>query len=218
MTMIVFTFVFNHFAKIHADVPYPVFALSGIVVWFYFSNAVNLASNSLVANAPLITKVYFPRLIVALTPLLSGLVDFALAFMILAATMAYYGVSIGIQALLVPVFVLLASMMALGIGLILSALNVKYRDVRYALPFLIQIWMYASPIAYPASLVGKGLRRTVYGLNPMTGIVDGFRWSLFGSGSVRLSEIVVSIFSAVLLVAIGAVYFARTERTFADLA
>ena len=218
MTMVVFTFVFNHFAKIKADVPYPVFVLSGISVWFYFANSVNLASNSLVANAPLITKVYFPRLIVALTPLLSGLLDFSLAFLILGGTMAYYGVVPGIQVLLVPVFVVIASALALGVGLILSALNVKYRDVRYALPFLMQIWMYASPVAYPSSLVGHGLRRTIYGLNPMTGVVDGFRWALFGSGYLRASEVAVSVTWAVVLLAIGAVYFARMERTFADVA
>ena len=216
-TMIVFTIVFNRFGKIEADVPYPLFALSGLALWFYFANAVNLTSNSLVANAALITKVFFPRLSVAISPVVAGLVDLAVAMTILAAVMAHYGIGPGIAILLTPLFVLLALVTALGVGLIFSALNVKYRDVRYAVPFLLQIWLYASPVAYPSNLVGEGLRRTVYGLNPMTGVVDGFRWSLFGSGELHAGQLAVSVGAALVLLVVGAAYFARTERSFADV-
>jgi lipopolysaccharide transport system permease protein len=217
MTMVVFTFVFNHFGKIKADVPYPLFALSGLALWFYFANAVSTTSNSLVSNAPLITKVYFPRLAIALSPVFAGLVDLCLALTVLAGTAVYYGVYPGIEIVFAPLFVLLALVTALGVGLIFSALNVKYRDVRYAVPFLLQIWMYASPVAYPSSLVGSGLRRTIYGINPMTGVVDGFRWSILGSGRLHAGELAVSVSAAVGLLVVGAFYFARTERSFADV-
>jgi lipopolysaccharide transport system permease protein len=218
MTMIVFTIVFNHLGRIRSGpVPYPLFALSGLALWFYFANSINLASNSLVANSALITKVYFPRLSVAVSPLLAGLVDLLLALVLVAGTMAYYGFAPDWRLLLVPAFVALALVTALGIGLILSSLNVRYRDVRYAVPFVMQIWLYASPVAYPSSAVGQGLRRTVYGLNPMTGVIDGFRWALLGTGRLHLGELLVSIGTALVLLAVGILYFARTERTFADL-
>jgi lipopolysaccharide transport system permease protein len=217
MTMVVFTFVFNHFGKIKADVPYPLFALSGLALWFYFSNAVNVASGSLVANSTLITKVYFPRLAVAISPLLSGLVDLSLALVVVGGTMTYYGFAPPPQIALLPAFVALAVVTALGIGLLLSALNVRYRDVRYAVPFFMQIWLYLSPVAYPSTLVGEGLRRTIYGLNPMTGVIDGFRWSLLGSGELHAGELAVSAAAAVALLAGGLAYFGRTERTFADV-
>jgi lipopolysaccharide transport system permease protein len=216
MTMIVFTFVFNHFGKIQADVPYPLFALSGLAFWFYFSNSVNLTSNSLVANAPVITKVYFPRLTVAISPLLAGLVDLLLALTLVAGVMAYYGFAPDARVLLVPLFVALALVTALGVGLILSCVNVKYRDVRYAVPFLMQIWLYASPVAYPSSLV-EGKFRVLYGLNPMTGVLDGFRWALLGSGQLEVGRLCISVGVAVVLVVLGLFYFSRTERTFADV-
>ena len=218
MTMIVFTIVFNHLGRIHSGtVPYPLFSLSGLALWFYFANSINLASNSLVANSALITKVYFPRLSVAVSPLLAGLVDLLLALVLVGGTMAYYGFAPDWRVLLVPAFVVLALVTALGIGLILSSLNVRYRDVRYAVPFVMQIWLYASPVAYPSSAVGQGLRRTVYGLNPMTGVIDGFRWSLLGTGRLHLGELLVSVATALVLLGVGILYFARTERTFADL-
>ena len=216
MTMIVFTFIFNHFGKIRTDVPYPLFALSGLVFWFYFANCVNVTSNSLVANAPVITKVYFPRLAVVISPLLSGLVDLCLALVLVGGVMAYYGQAPSARTLLAPLFVVLALLTALGVGLILSCLNVNYRDVRYAVPFVLQIWLYASPVAYPSSLV-HGSYRTLYSLNPMTGVIDGFRWALLGSGHVRVSSIAVSTCVAVVLAVVGIFYFARTERTFADV-
>jgi lipopolysaccharide transport system permease protein len=198
-------------------VPYPLFALSGLALWFYFANSINLASNSLVGNSALITKVYFPRLSLAVSPLLAGLVDLLLALVLVAGTMAYYGFAPDWRLVAVPAFVALALVTALGIGLILSSLNVRYRDVRYAVPFVMQIWLYASPVAYPSSAVGQGLRRTVYGLNPMTGVIDGFRWALLGTGRLHLGELLVSIGTALVLLAVGILYFARTERTFADL-
>src|SRR2546423_9233797 len=216
MTMVVFTFVFNHFGKIKADVPYPLFALSGLALWFYFANAVNQVSQSLVTNAAVITKVYFPRLTVAISPLLAGVVDFCLALVILAGTMAYYGFAPPLQVLLVPLFLVLALLTALGIGLVLAALNVRYRDVRYAVPFFMQIWLYASPIAYPASYV-HGTYRTLYALNPMTGVVEGFRWSLLGSGHPHPGSIAISVAAALVLVVAGLTYFSRTERIFADV-
>jgi lipopolysaccharide transport system permease protein len=216
MTMVVFTIVFNRFGKIHAPVPYPVFALTGLALWFYFTNSVNLTSNSLVSNAPLITKVYFPRLAVAISPLLAGLVDLVLALLLVAAAMGWYGVAPGPQLALLPLFVLLAFLTALGVGLALSALNVKYRDVRYVVPFVMQIWLYASPVAYPSSLV-HGTYRTLYSLNPMTGVIDGFRWCLLDVGAPRIGSLLVSIGTALALVVGGALYFARTERGFADV-
>jgi lipopolysaccharide transport system permease protein len=216
MTMVVFTFVFNHFGKIKADVPYPLFSLAGLALWYYFANAVNLVSQSLVANAAVITKVYLPRLTVAISPLLAGLVDFLLALVIVGGTMAYYGFAPPAQVALVPVFVLLAVLTALGIGLTLAALNVRYRDVRYAVPFVLQIWLYASPIAYPASYV-HGAYRTLYSLNPMTGVVEGFRWALLGSGHFEAGSFAISVAAAAVLVLVGLVYFSRTERIFADV-
>jgi len=218
MTMIVFTIVFNHLGRIHSGtVPYPLFSLSGLALWFYFSNSINVASSSLVANSALITKVYFPRLSVAVSPVLAGLVDLLLALVLVAGTMAYYGFAPDWRILLLPAFIALALVTSLGIGLILSSLNVRYRDVRYAVPFVMQIWLYASPVAYPSSAVGQGLRRTVYGLNPMTGVIDGFRWALLGTGRLQVGEMLVSVGTALVLLAFGVIYFARTERTFADL-
>jgi len=214
--MIVFTFVFHRFGKIRTDVPYPVFSLSGLALWFYFSNAVNLTSNSLVANSALITKVYFPRIAVALSPVIAGLVDLALALLLVAGAMAYYHVAPGIELLLLPLFVVLALLTALGVGLLFSALNVRYRDVRYAVPFLIQIWLFASPVAYPASLV-HGTYRALYGLNPLSGVIEGFRWSLLGTDRPSASMLAVSVASSIVLVAAGLLYFARTERGFADV-
>jgi lipopolysaccharide transport system permease protein len=216
MTMVVFTFVFNHFGKIRADVPYPLFALSGLALWFYFANAVNAVSQSLVTNAAVLTKVYFPRLTVAISPLLAGVVDFALALVILGATMGYYGFAPPVQVVLVPAFLFLALLTALGIGLLLAALNVRYRDVRYAVPFLMQLWLYASPVAYPASYV-HGTYRTLYALNPMTGVVEGFRWALLGSGHLHAGSLAISVAAALVLVVAGMIYFARTERIFADV-
>jgi lipopolysaccharide transport system permease protein len=217
VTMIVFTVVFNHIGRIRTGaVPYPLFALSGLALWFYFSNAVNVTSSSLVSNAALITKVYFPRLAVAISPVLAGLVDLGLALVIVGAAMAYYGFVPELQIVLLPAFVLLMLVTALGVGLFLSALNVRYRDIRYAVPFVMQIWLYVSPIAYPSDRVPERFR-SLYALNPLSGVIDGFRWSLLGTGHLEPARLGVSVVVALALLVGGAAYFSRTERTFADV-
>jgi lipopolysaccharide transport system permease protein len=216
LTMIVFTVVINHIGKVHTPIPYPLFALSTLALWYYFSNGVSLTSASLVSSAPLITKVYFPRVSVVLSPILAGIVDFCLAFLLVAGAMAYYGFGPPVQALLVPLFVVLAGFMALGLGLVLSALNVSYRDIRYAVPFGLQLWLWATPVAYPTGAVPAKFS-LLYDLNPMTGVVEGYRWALLGSGHVRPLHLAVSLATALVLVVGGALYFARAERAFADV-
>jgi len=216
LTMIVFTVVINKIGKVHTPIPYPLFALSTLALWYYFSNGVSLTSASLVSSASLITKVYFPRISVVLSPILAGLVDFCLAFSLVAGAMAYYGYGPPVQALLVPLFVVLTGFMALGLGLVLSALNVHYRDIRYAVPFVLQLWLFATPVAYPTGAV-PAKYRLLYDVNPMSGVVDGYRWALLGTGHVRPLHLVVSIATALVLVVGGALYFARAERAFADV-
>ena len=215
--MIVFTLFFGRLAGIKAPdaIPYPLFSLTGLVLWTYFANAVTFTSNSLVGNAALITKVYFPRLAIAVSPVLAGLVDFLLAASVLGAVMGWYGYAPPLRILLAPCFLLLAMLTALGVGLWLSALNVRYRDVRYVVPFLMQIWLFATPVAYPASKV-HGKLHTIYGINPMAGVVEGFRWAVLGKGHVGWM-LAVSGATSVLLVVTGALYFSRTERAFADV-
>lgn len=216
LTMIVFTVVINHIGKISTPIPYPLFALSTLAVWFYFSNGVNLTSSSLVGSASLITKVYFPRLSVVLSPILAGLVDFCLAFLLVVGTMVYYGFTPPLQALLVPLFVVLAACMALGLGLVLSALNVWYRDIRYAVPFVLQLWLWATPVAYPGGVVPDRFK-LLYTLNPMTGVVEGYRWALLGVGHVHAQSLAISIGTALVLLVCGGLYFSRAERAFADV-
>jgi len=216
LMMIVFTLVLNHIGRIKTPIPYPLFSLSTLALWTYFANAVNLTSNSLVGSASLITKVYFPRLSVVISPVLGGLVDFVLALLLVAGAMIYYGFAPPLQALLVPLFVLLAGLIALGLGLVLSALNVSYRDIRYAVPFLMTIWLWLSPVAYPGGVVPHRYH-LLYTLNPMTGVIEGYRWALLGLGPVHTTSLVVSVATAMVLVAGGAVYFSRAERVFADV-
>jgi lipopolysaccharide transport system permease protein len=216
LTMIVFTVVINHIGRVHTPIPYPLFALSTLALWYYFSNGVNLTSASLVGSAPLITKVYFPRTSVVLSPILAGLFDFCLAFLLVVGAMVYYGFGPPLQALLVPLFVLLAGAMALGLGLVLSALNVRYRDIRYAVPFVLQLWLWATPVAYPGSAVPARFD-LLYKLNPMTGVVEGYRWALLGSGHVQALHLGVSLGTTFVLLVGGALYFSRAERAFADV-
>jgi lipopolysaccharide transport system permease protein len=216
LTMVVFSLFFGHLAKVPSDgVPYPVFAYVALVPWTFFANGVTLSANSLVGNANLISKVYFPRLVVPLAAVLSGLVDFALAFAVLVALLLSYGIAPGVQVLLLPLFLLLAIVTALGVGLWLSALNVEFRDVRYAVPFMIQLWLFATPVAYPASLLHEPWR-TVYALNPMVGVVEGFRWALLGTSTTVGAPEAVSGLVAICVLAGGVFYFRRLERTFAD--
>jgi lipopolysaccharide transport system permease protein len=216
LTMIVFTVVINHIGRVQTPIPYPLFALSTLALWYYFSNGVNLTSGSLVGSAPLITKVYFPRLAVVVSPVLGGLLDFCLAFLLVVGAMVYYGFGPPLHALLMPLFVVLAGLMALGLGLVLSALNVRYRDIRYAVPFVLTLWLWATPVAYPGGAVPPRYK-LLYTLNPMTGVVEGYRWALLGVGRVHATSLAISVGTALVLVAGGAVYFSRAERAFADV-
>ncbi len=216
-TMVVFSIFFGQLARISSEnVPYPIFAYSALVPWMYFANALTQASNSLVANERMITKVYFPRLLVPLAAVLAGLMDFVIAFSVLLGMMLYYGIIPTIAIWTVPFFILLATTTALGVGLWLSALNVRYRDVRYAIGFLIQFWLFATPVAYPSSLVPEPWR-VLYGLNPMVGVVEGFRWSLLGQAQPPGLMFVVSLLTVIALLVSGLYYFRRMEHTFADV-
>ena len=215
-TMIVFSVFFGHLAHIPSDgIPYPLFSFTALVPWTFFANGLSQSSNSLVGSSQLITKVYFPRLIIPLSAVLSGVIDFAIAFGVLIGFALYYGVHPGTALLALPLLVLLALVTALGVGLWLSALNVEYRDVRYVVPFLTQFWMFATPIAYPSSLLPEPWR-TVYGINPMAGVVEGFRWAMLGSNPPGVM-IYVSALTALIILIGGAFYFRRMERTFADI-
>jgi lipopolysaccharide transport system permease protein len=214
--MLVFSLFFGRLARMPSDgLPYPVFALAGLVPWMFFSYGLNQAANSLVASRHLITKVYFPRLAVPLAPVLAGLVDFAVAFVLLLLVMGWYHIVPGLRALLFLPFVILVSMTALGVGFWLAALNAQYRDVRYLLPSLTQLWLFATPIAYPSSLLPPEWR-TFYGFNPMAGAIDGLRWALFGA-DVHGPMVAASFTTALTLLASGLIYFRRTERVFADV-
>lgn len=216
-TMVVFSLFFGRLAKVPSDgVPYPIFAYAGLVPWTFFANGLNQSSASIVGSANLIRKVYFPRLAVPLASVLAGVVDFLLAFAILLAMMAYYSVPVTAATLWLPLFVVLALVTALGVGLWLSALNVKYRDIRYVVPFLTQFWMFATPIAYPSSLLPEEWR-TVYAINPMVGVVESFRWALAGTDTAPGPMIAVSAATSVLILIGGAFYFRRMEKDFADI-
>ena len=217
VTMIVFSLFFGRLAKIPSDgVPYPIFNLAGLVPWSLFSNGLSHVSNSLVDSSNLIKKVYFPRLAVPVGALLSGLVDFALAFIVLLGMMLYYGLFPTANMLFFPLLILLALVTCLGTGLWLSALNVQYRDVRYIVPFMIQLWLFASPIVYPSSMLPEPWR-TVYGINPMVGVIEGTRWALLGTNTAPGPIIAVSSLAALALLISGAFYFRRMEKTFADV-
>lgn len=217
-TALVFTIFFGKVAKIPSDgVPYPVFTLSGLVPWTFFASGLSQSANSLVLNRHLISKIYFPRPLLPLSRVLGALPDLGLAFVALVVIMWWYGAGVVSASLLwLPAFVLLALVTALGVGLWLSALNVKYRDVQHVLPLLIQLWLFASPLAYPSSLLGEPWR-TIYGLNPMVGVVDGFRWTLLGVGNPPGSTEIVSAAAALVMLVTGAFFFRRSERHFADL-
>ena len=217
MTMVVFSLFFGKLGKIPSDgVPYPIFSFAALVPWTFFANGLSQSSNSLVGSSNLIKKVYFPRLAIPIATVLSGLLDFVLAFVVLLAMMLYYGVVPTVNTLWLPLFLLLAVVTSLGVGLWLSALNVQYRDVRYVVPFLTQFWMFATPIAYPSSLLHEPWR-TIYALNPMVGVVEGFRWALLGTNTAPGPIIAASSFAALLILISGAFYFRRMERTFADV-
>ena len=216
-TMIVFSLFFGRLAGMPSDgLPYPIFSFAGLVPWTFFSQGLSQSANSLVGSHNLITKVYFPRLAIPISTVIAGLVDFALSFLVLLVMMLAYGIVPGPEVLALAPLLLLALVTALGAGLWLSALNVQFRDVRYIVPFLTQLWLFLTPIAYPSSLLGEPWR-TVYGLNPMAGVVEGFRWALLGTGEPPGAMLAASVLAALALLASGALYFRRTERTFADV-
>ena len=217
-TMVVFSLFFGRLARIPSDgIPYPIFAYAALVPWNFFANGLNQSSNSLVSSANLIRKVYFPRLAIPIATVLSGVIDFVLAFVVLLGMMAYYGIAPTWNVLWLPLLLLLSLTTALGVGMWLSAMNVQFRDVRHTVPFLTQLWMFATPIAYPSSLLEDPLWRAIYSLNPMVGVVEGFRWALLGTETQPGPMIAVSSCAAVLLLVSGAFYFRRMEKTFADV-
>lgn len=217
LAMLIFSIFFGRLLGVPSDdIPYPLFAYSGMVVWTFFSNGITFSSNSLVVEANMIKKVYFPRIIMPLSSISSGVIDFALAFVVLVGMMIFYGNGLTWSLFWLPLFLLLALITTVGVGLWLAALNVMYRDVRYAVPFLLQAWLFATPIAYPSSII-SGAWKVIYGLNPMAGVVEGFRWSLLGAETQPGPIIAVSSGMAVLLLVGGAFFFRRTERIFADV-
>jgi lipopolysaccharide transport system permease protein len=216
-TMLIFSVIFGRLAKLPSDgLPYPVFAYCALLPWQLFAFALTEASNSLVANRSLLTKVYFPRLLMPLAAVSVGLADFAVSFVILLAMIAYYGITPSLVILTIPLWTLLTVITALGVGLWLSALNVRYRDIRYTLPFLTQVWMFATPIAYASSIIPPAWR-PYYALNPMVGVVEAFRWALVGGAAAPGVTVAVSVGAVVVLLVSGLFYFRRTESTFADV-
>ncbi len=223
LTMVIFTIFFGGLARVGSDgLPYPLFSYTGILPWTFFAFGLTQSSNSLVGSSNLIKKVYFPRLIIPLASVLTGLVDFAVAFVVLIGLMAWYRVPPTIMVIWLPLLLLLALLAALGFGLWLAALNVEYRDVRYVVPFFVQLWLFVTPVIYPTSkltakLAEHGLPPWLCGLNPMAGVVEGFRWALLGTGSRPGSILVASAAVTLLVLVSGAFFFRRMEKTFADV-
>lgn len=216
-TMVVFSIFFGKLAKMPSDdLPYPVFVFAALVPWTFFANGLGNASASLVANSNLISKVYFPRLSVPIATVFSGFVDFILAFIILLGMMLYFGIIPTLNVLWLPFFLLLALITSLGVALWLSAMNVQFRDVRYIVPFLTQMWLFLTPIAYPSSLLAEPWK-SFYGINPMAGVVEGFRWALLGTNTAPGRILIVSTVVSIGILVTGAFYFRRLEKTFADV-
>jgi len=216
LTMVIFTVFFGGLAKMPSDgVPYPLFVLAALLPWTLFAEGLTRSTTSMVTNSNIMTKVYFPRLIMPLSSILSPLVDFAVSFIILIAMMVYYGYMPTVTILFLPVFLLLALATALGVGLWLSALNVKYRDFQYTVPFMIQIWMFASPVVYPVSLMSESMQ-VWYGLNPMAGVIEGFRWALLGTGALN-TMMLVSVGMVFAILVSGMFYFRKMEQYYADI-
>ena len=213
----VFTVVFGRLARLGSDgLPYPVFALAALVPWTYFANALTQAANSLVDQHQLLTKVYFPRLLLPLAPVLAGLVDLAVAFVLLLLVLAWYGIDPSVRLLAAPAFALLAALSALAPGIWLAALNVRYRDVQHVIPFLVQIWLFATPVAYSGSLV-PARWRPLFSLNPMAAVVDGFRWMITPEAAVPANGLAVAVAAVAILLTSGLYVFRRMERSFADV-
>jgi lipopolysaccharide transport system permease protein len=219
LTMVVFTLIFGRLARMPSDgVPYSVFSLAALVPWTYFSSSLTGSSNSLVINRALVTKVYFPRLLIPAAAVLATLVDFAIAFAVLILVMLGFGIAPGVQSLwVIPVALLVLSLTAMGAGSLLAALNVQYHDVRHLTPFVVQVWMYSSPIVYPLSLVPEAYR-WLYALNPLSSVLAGFRAALLGTPGPTSGQVVLSLAGAIVIFIGGVLYFRRTERVFADVA
>lgn len=216
-SMVVFSLIFGRLIGVPSEgLPYPIFSFAALLPWQMFSGAISNASNSVVGSANLISKVYFPRLAIPIASVLSPLVDFAIALVVLLGMMLYYRISFTWNALWLPMILLLALMTALGGGLWLSALNVQYRDVRHVVPFLLQFMLFASPVTYPSSLL-PARYQILYGLNPLVGIIEGFRWALLGRASAPGLQVAISALGTLALLASGLVYFKRMEATFADV-
>lgn len=217
ITMVVFSVFFGKFGKIPSDgVPYPLFAFSGLVPWTYFSKAVSESSTSLIGNTNLLSKVYFPRFIIPLTPVLSGLVDFAIAFTTLVCMMIYFGIYPSLSMLMVPFLVLLMMLTAFGVGTLLAALNAKYRDINHVAGFLVQLWMFISPVVYPTSMVPEKYK-LIFMLNPLAGIIESFRWAFLGNIPFPAQMLACSALVSSMLFFLGLLYFKQMERTFADI-
>jgi lipopolysaccharide transport system permease protein len=217
LTMVIFSLFFGRLAKVPSDgLPYPIFSYTALVPWTFFANALTQASNSLVTGSNMIKKIYFPRMALPIATILAGVVDLGLAFGVLLAMMLFYGLLPTINIIWLPLFLLLAFITSLGAGLWLSALNVLFRDVRYTVPFITQAWLFATPIAYPSSLLSEPWR-SLYGLNPMAGVVEGFRWALLGADTAPGPILFVSALVALGLFVSGLFYFQRMEETFADV-
>jgi len=216
-TMVIFTVIFGKFAKMPSDgLPYPIFAYVALIPWTYFARSIERGGHSLVGEAGLVKKVYFPRLVLPISATIGGLLDFIISFGVLLGMMAWYGFSPNWGMLALPLFLLLTLITALSVSLWLSPLNTRYRDIGYVIPFLTQVWMYASPVVYPVSVVPERWR-LLYSLNPMTGVIEGFRWALLGKKSPDFIIMALSTTAVLFIFLAGLVYFKRTERTFADI-
>jgi lipopolysaccharide transport system permease protein len=217
LTMVIFTLLFGRLAGIKSDgIPYPIFAYAGLLIWTFFANAVSNSGNSLVSSANLVTKIYFPRMIIPGAAVGACLVDFVISFVILVPLMIYYEIRVSAMLVMVPVLIALATLLAIGVGMWLSALNVKYRDIRYAIPFLTQLWMFASPVIYPASMIPEKWRWILM-LNPLTGLIENLRIALFAGRSFEWKSLIVSAAITFILLVYSAYSFRRVERTFADI-
>ncbi len=217
MTMLVFTLIFGRLAQLPSDgLPYPVFTFTALLPWQLFSGALTGSSNSVVNSASLISKVYFPRLVIPIASVMATLVDFSISFGVLLGLMAWYGISLQLAVVVLPLLVMLALTIALAVGLWASALNVRYRDVRHVMPFVVQFWLLASPVAYSTSLITTPMWRAVYSLNPMVGVIEGFRWAVLGSTPPSVL-VVPSVLVTAVLFAGGLFFFRRTEASFADV-
>jgi len=215
--MVVFTLFFGKLAKIPSDgIPYPIFNFTAMIAWTYFSGAINTSSNSVVGSGSLISKVYFPRIIIPLTSVIAGLLDFSLAFIVLIGMMLYYNIYPSLLVLALPGLIILMMLIASGVGMLLAALNAKYRDIRYTIPFLVQFWMFATPIVYPASMIPEKYRM-IYALNPMTGVIEGFRSVLLGRTAFPIEMVLMSAVISLGVFILGLTYFKQVERYFADV-